>query len=471
MSKVSILLLKIGMDCANLGDVLSTYLDDDTTLETSNALIDFGFYLKTKAKRSSLSAISIPQTLPLIKNYHSNKDIYDNIQKEWETLELNDLILDFSVIHNIRYVVEHSLREIDLNTYDIIGLSCIDNSMLTAIICMNYIRGHSPDKKIIVGGAFPHFNQSFMDILVNEKLMDTYVIGDGELALPTLVKLYKSGTSFPGSIEMPIDNLNDIPQRTVYDNDGYLFSSRSCPHNCSFCQPRNYGKYRTVDPSFLADSINYINIKHNVKHFYIHDNVFNKSKQYVLDFHDEIKKIDLLGEISIWTTLRPHNIDEDVLEALSDLNCSFSVGIESFSQPVLDLMNKKSDSLFLLQLLGYLEKYDGIVFLHNLFGFPGETLKMFHESLRVFLKTSLPVMNRKMNFFTLTKDSSIHLHPDDYNIELVPFPESVNDYFPEVRMVLNEIPMKYIDLKDPNNKDFETKLSVRRIVNPVFKKK
>jgi len=472
MSKVNILLLKIGMNCLNLGDLLKTYLDENTNLDVCDALIDQGSYSETKCPRTSLAGVTMPQTIPLLKNRHNGKDIYDNIVEEWGKLELDDLILDFTTIRNIRYVTEHSLRKIDLNEYDIIGLSCIDNSMLAAIICMNYIRKHFPDKKIIVGGPFIYFNQSFMDILVEENLIDTYVIGDGELALPRFVELYRDNAdNLPVAMSMPVDNLNDIPQTTVCDSSGYLFSSRSCPHKCEFCQPRRFGKYRTVSVEVLANAIRNMNVNHNAIHFYMHDNMFNKSKQYILDFHDEIRKMDLLGKISVWSTLRPNNMDEDVLEALSDLHSSFSVGIESFSQPVLDLMNKKSSVPFLLRLLGNLEKYDGIVFLHNMFGFPGETLKMFNESLKVFVDTTVPVIYKRLNFFVLTKDSNVHLHPEDHNVEIVPFPDSVVNYFPSMRTVLNENPMNYIDLTDPIDECLKTKRSVKAIVDPILKNK
>ena len=215
-----------------------------------------------------------------------------------------------------------------------------------------------------------------------------------------------------------------------------------------------------------------MNQKHGVKCFLVHDNIFNGAKNYISDFHDAIRKRNLLGQIEMWATLRVHDLNKDILQCLTELKCGFSIGIESFSQPVLDMMGKGSNLIFLLDLLKNLEVYKGgPIYMHNIFGFPGETLKMFQDSLKVFMKTKIHIMENTMNFFVLSRDSNIHKSPDKYNIEIVPFPEITKNYFPELNSVLDEFPMTYIDLLDSEGIIMEKKKATKRFVDRWWSKR
>lgn len=159
----------------------------------------------------------------------------------------------------------------------------------------------------------------------------------------------------PASLNRDLDCL-PIPTRYILNEtdkvpNSYcasILSSRGCFGKCKYCYLRSKEKYYGLYPlrsrsiRKVVDEIEEL-YKKGVKDFYFSDDEFLQKNgaglERVLEFCDEIKKRDLRINYSIYS--RSDCITKEVVSALVDtgLYCVF-LGVESFSQSVLDRYNK-----------------------------------------------------------------------------------------------------------------------------------
>ena len=115
-------------------------------------------------------------------------------------------------------------------------------------ICFQ-IRRKAPEVKIIIGGAgvFNTLNSktNFGEKLLQQKQIDYYIKGDGDVSLPDLI-LKDTKSIGVNQIEWKqVDNLNGLPFPDYADYDWSLYKnksvgvvgSRGCVRHCTFCDP------------------------------------------------------------------------------------------------------------------------------------------------------------------------------------------------------------------------------------------
>ncbi|GHV16446.1 hypothetical protein AGMMS49938_16460 [Fibrobacterales bacterium] len=114
--------------------------------------------------------------------------------------------------------------------------------------------------------------------------------------------------------------------------------SRACPYNCKFCFHSLGSKYRirTFD-NFFAELEQWI-AKYDINSFILHDGLFGINEKYILEFCYRVKEYKMN-----WVAqTRVEIASVEVLEAMKDAGCrSILFGFESYSQKILDDMNKK----------------------------------------------------------------------------------------------------------------------------------
>jgi len=161
-----------------------------------------------------------------------------------------------------------------------------------------------------------------------------------------------------------------------------LIFGRGCPYHCVFCASvEMWGrKYRIVTPEHAVEQINYF-VEKGINGFAFYDDHLLLNKKWFFRFVDLIRErgYDLRCKLSA----RVDAIDEEVGNRLSQIGCVLvTLGIESGSQRVLDIMDKGTtpgqieDSLRILTERGIYAK-GGM-----LFGFPEEGEQEINESMK-----------------------------------------------------------------------------------------
>lgn len=274
----------------------------------------------------------------------------------------------------------------------------IVKNIKTDVICVTGTTPHYPymkeivqiskvnSRKLIAGG--PHATidpQSIVDIGY-----DTVVVGEGENiiedALSTKEKIIYGS---------PVENLDllPFPARDIIDIKSYNFIieggnavhtvfTRGCPFNCGFCcNISRKVKFRKVDN--CIEELKSIIKQFGIKRFMFFDDTFTLNKKWATEFCNEISKLNVKWRCFV----RANAVDRELLKMMKESGCvEIGVGVESSSQKILDIMNKKTkveDNTKCRELC----KEIGVLFkAFIIVGCPGETMETFQETRRWILE-------------------------------------------------------------------------------------
>ena len=192
------------------------------------------------------------------------------------------------------------------------------------------------------------------------------------------------------SIPMPAWHL--IPDFSVYwvqipsfSPWAFVTATNGCGMGCSFCTIAD------IKPSFrdakkVADEIEYLYRERGLRYISFFDATFNISKKRVLEICGELIKRDFKN--LTWFANVRANITKEEAYIMKDAGCEgVSIGIESGSQKILDLANKKikvaeaERSIKVLKEAGIKQYASFIV------GLPGETFETMNKTKEFILKT------------------------------------------------------------------------------------
>jgi len=301
------------------------------------------------------------------------------------------------------------------------GITCQAATLSSVSKVVRYLKSHYPYSKVIIGGSQP-------SIAPKETLAQTgadiAIMGEAENVLPELL----NGRLKPIPIIDAgiISNLNELasPHRDLFSNDVIInltgihgsfnpsttmVSSRGCPFNCAFCCKghKMFRGHRIRSAASIVEEMEQLNQRYGIKHIRFVDDCFTLHKKRTLELCEALKDIDMTFMI----ITRVDTVDREILTALNKVGCiQIDYGIESGSQRVLNLMNKRvtveqnKNAIHLAKECGLKVK----TFL--MMGFPGET-KDDRQATLDFLKETKP------DDFTLSYYSPYidgeYFYPDD----------------------------------------------------------
>ena len=252
---------------------------------------------------------------------------------------------------------------------DVVCFQAFSSTMPKTIEYINKIKAARPDMPIIIGGTHP-------SVMVEDTLQycDAVVRQEGDETLPEVLEKWKNDEDLSGvmgvsywedgkvknNLTRPfVQEFETIPDLELIH--GYmnwprwkllwklkmrwqlLQTSRGCPYDCSFCiAPRELGRgyrLRSID-SIIAD-IKYQQKLVGAKYFFIVDNHFTVKRDRTKELLNRIveEKIDWYG---ICFTRLEVARDEELLSLLKKAQVNtLYIGLESFDNKVLKLLNKK----------------------------------------------------------------------------------------------------------------------------------
>ena len=246
--------------------------------------------------------------------------------------------------------------------------------------CVSLVREYSPHTQIVLGGGLV---SSQPELISNALRPDYLVIGEGENTIVELLHSINDGgdpsrvdgigyMSSKGQFVLtkprkPIQDIDSIPwpdyegigwdavldqtlpsQSYVYDMFDHprpypLVASRSCPYLCSFCFHPIGNKYRQRSiPNIMAE-LKFALGRYQFNIIEVYDELFSRDKQRVLEFCQGLQELskNVSWPIKWNCQMRVDTTDEELIKILkgAGVHC-LSLGLESYSRPVLKSMNK-----------------------------------------------------------------------------------------------------------------------------------
>lgn len=407
-----------------------------------------------------------PIFLVMYKNLRSNRDILHNISEELDKVVVKGMRYKIDEIIRIRKHIENNIDQANIEQYNYVGFYTMSRSTLYMTLAMMLVKQKYPNKKLIAGGPWFEVEQNISDMFVEFNILDGYLIGDGEeIELGNIQGKVINFCSDLNALKLAEPTVQTIPWNQL--EAIFFTASRGCNFNCSFCQ-QGIQKFRTMTPENVAEYVKECVKKTGVKRMFIADNIFFAKKEWLFSFRDEIAKRNLLGELEFYScNIHPSYFEDDkVVDAIEQLKAHPFIGIESFSNPTLKKMNKRTTRDLNIKIVEKLRKR-GIEFTAGrIFQYPGETEDEFQESLEEYLKMfTWNVHSRYLGVFCLFPNTPMFKNAEKYGIEFKYFPDNVYEYAPEFEEYLKQMPYRYIDKTDPDGERFIKLNNKIRIIN------
>lgn len=275
------------------------------------------------------------------------------------------------------------------------------------------LRGMHQQIRVVLVGL--HFELESPDFLDAHPDIDFVVYGEYEAALGKLFEALRDGTELseiPNLVyrtqqktqknafgklialdDLPWPEREDgVPAENYFDGvcglqrpQLQLMSTRGCPFGCIFCVwPQMFirgNKYRKRTPQDVVDEILANMKKVPYASFYIDDDTFNISRDFVIELAGLIKKHGL-NTIPWGTMGRADLMDREQLEALQEAGLySIKYGVESSDQRVLDAANKNMNVERNVEGIKMTVEYGIKVHLTFTFGLPNDTPETIEKTI------------------------------------------------------------------------------------------
>lgn len=259
-----------------------------------------------------------------------------------------------------------------------------------------FIKEKYPNSKIIGGGphptALPYYS-------ISNKLCDEVIQGPGE---KSLLNILNNSFEFKKYIPEDDDKYNDNYE--MYELESYkevrldysdidvkrykswlLVTDIGCPYTCSFCF-KLYKHIQYFPEDFIFNCIeDYVNLGLDSSLKLTSDNVlinYWKRSYWIFNLLKGFNiKFEIVGRLD--------HIEKDIIEHLKECGCTIiKVGMESGSQTILNLMNKRITLEKMKKGFDILHEVGLDYGLYLIVDFPGETKKDLYNTIS-FIKNNL----------------------------------------------------------------------------------
>jgi len=306
--------------------------------------------------------------------------------------------------------IEECMSEVPWEAYSVVGFTSVFSQQVASLLLAKKIKERYPQTSIVIGG-------SNVEGVMGEATLEAFdwidyiVNGEGEPALPALVKNILSGNPYakvPGvsfregqSVvisrgSQPFHNMDEspIPDYVDYFRElkscgfghvgGLLLfeSSRGCwwgeKAHCTFCGLNGGSmKYRTKSAQRVAAEVVTQSRRYNSLHFEAVDNIIDTGSFTTLLPELSSKNMDFQMFYEVKSSL-----NKDQVMALKSAGVGkVQPGIESLNTEVLKLMRKGVTAIQNIQLLKFCRELGIGVEWNLLYGFPGEKREHYEQIL------------------------------------------------------------------------------------------
>ena len=312
------------------------------------------------------------------------------------------------------------------------GVTCMTGpQILHALQACKLVKNRYPDVPIIWGGIHASL---LPEQTLKNSYVDIIVMGEGEETFIELVKAlegrtplgqipgiwYKENGKVYSTPERPFVSLDAQPplsyhlinmdhyRRRLFGIDHISFnSSRGCTFRCSFCWDpvMHKKKWRAMGPETVLDHLKRIIHDYDIRGFLFTDDHFFIDMERAYQILEGILRADLKISISK-LQIRADTIcrlDKEFLQIMVRAGVKrFSVGVESGSQRLLDLIKKDCSVEEVIEANRKLISYPIVPVFLFMMGLPTETPEEFAQSVRlaVQLTDENPNAVKTFNIYT-----------------------------------------------------------------------
>lgn len=338
------------------------------------------------------------------------------------------------------------LADIQREQPDVVGISIPSMPQLLAGMTLGYlIKEAQLPCHVVVGG--PHISmlrEQLPKTPAMFTLFDSAVVFDGEESLLQLTKaiahggdlsqvpnlIYRDGAQIRVTARKEPEKIDALP---LPDFDGLplerylaprlalpLMTARGCYFGkCAFCNV-GYGEAETFSQlraETLAEQMMALHRKYGVRHIFFSDEAITPRNLKSLS-----PILTALGTPLQWGGCARFEkvITRELLQSMYDGGCRMILfGLESASQPIMDLMIKGTQVEHMSRVLR--ESTAAGIWNHTFFffGFPGETLDDAQQTVN-FLYAHKPYINSAaLGSFLMERYSPAHRYPQSFGVKLI----------------------------------------------------
>ncbi|MBD3186736.1 radical SAM protein [Candidatus Bathyarchaeota archaeon] len=324
------------------------------------------------------------------------------------------IIIDMA-LHDIQW--ESIIRYIKKKRPLFVGISALTLYYDGMKKLSKFIKAHSPDTMVILGGVHPSVLPRYS---LRECKADAVSIGEGEQTIVELARaiangaldlsgikglaIWKDGEIIFTEKRDLIKDLDTLPMPAWYkinpniypkNPHGFLlkylqvapiFSSRGCPHDCSYCASCKFWgqKIRFRSPVKVVDEIEYLHDEFGIREIHFWDDNLTLKRSHIVGICKEIIKRGL-NHMAFCTPngVRVDTLNDTVLKWMKAAGFyKMTFAVESGSPELLRKSNKKTSLLKIAKNTVLAKKMGFILNSFFMLGFPGETRETMEETVR-----------------------------------------------------------------------------------------
>jgi len=260
--------------------------------------------------------------------------------------------------------------------------------------------------EILVGGQ-GLTDPVWTDLLLEQQLIDHYIVGEGEITFKNFLHGARTG---PGINNYDFEQIDDLDLYCVIPDyrklpiteypylnsrpDLFITASRGCVRNCGYCDIKHqWKKYRYRNAKNVAEEMITQYERHGIRDFFFTDSLINGSMKMLDELCDsliEYKQVNPEADFK-WRgqyIFRPVNtVKEHHIKKLAQAGVDYLIiGLETGSDRVRYDMNKKHTTDDAEWYLEMFKKYGIQCRLLMITGWVSETIEDHYDTLKLFSK-------------------------------------------------------------------------------------
>ncbi len=303
--------------------------------------------------------------------------------------------------------------------YDAVGITVVSAFAVRAIELLKAIQATKNNAPVIVGG--PHVTAMPESLL--EYGAHYAVIGEGEITMCELLEQLEAGSRdltqikglcfkdqngfvftgnrpkidpldqlpIPARDLLPMHLYRGSPARSSHQPSHSMLTSRGCPGTCTFCSKKTFGtKVRYFSAERILEEFLLLQNKYGARDVAVMDDNFVSNSEMVLSVCELMRQSDF--NISWSVEARIDGVDRLILSQLKRAGCTWiCYGIESGSQRILDLINKRTSKEQIRETIAITKEAGILIRGYFMLGLPTETLDEMEETLRFAIELDLDI--------------------------------------------------------------------------------
>lgn len=284
--------------------------------------------------------------------------------------------------------------------YDIYAITSTTPQYHAAKHLLDQLKRDNPKSRVVIGGS----HASSFKKECRKDGFDNVIIGEGEMALYSLVKFYeaheKSNSVVNGVLQSPqIEDINYIPfpdrsfkgfEQYNYQINGHkattMITSRGCPFDCYFCCNMWGRRVRLRSSHNIIAEAEVIKKCYGIDAIQFYDDTFTVSRKRVLDICKGLKELEITWRCFV----HANTVNRGLLKTMHDSGCvEVGMGVESGSDKILQTINKQISLNKAIEVCELCHEIGIRIKTFLMIGLPGESKETVAQTVR-FLELARP---------------------------------------------------------------------------------